>query len=85
MALVLSVVHLHKFLLLILSVPFFKILFFKFGVDKSREWSTIPACSGLMCFFNRGNTKGTHSWKMLCLMFVYVNVVVYKFASRQIL
>ena len=36
------------------------------------EWSTIPACPSLMCFFNRGNTEGTSYFKILCLMFVYV-------------
>ena len=25
-----------------------------------------------MCFFNRGDTEGTNSSKVLCLMFVYV-------------
>ena len=36
------------------------------------EWTTIPACPILMCFFNRGNTDGINSSKILCLMFVYV-------------
>ena len=30
----------------------------------------IPACSSLMYFFNRGNTKRTNSSKILCLTFV---------------
>ena len=30
------------------------------------------ACPSLMCIFNRGNTKGTNSSKILCSMFVYV-------------
>ena len=34
--------------------------------------STIPACPSLMCFFNRGDTEGTNSSKVFCLMFVYV-------------
>ena len=38
----------------------------------STEWSTIPACPSLMCFFNRGDTEGTNFLKMLCSMFVYV-------------
>ena len=38
----------------------------------STEWSTIPACPTLMCFFNRGDTEGTNSSKILCPMFVYV-------------
>ena len=48
------------------------------GIDKSTEWSTIPACPSLMCFFNRGDTERTKSSKILCLMFVcvlfYVNL-----------
>ena len=56
---------------LLLSIPF---LYFKkkSGIDKSTEWSTIPACPSLMCFFNRGDTEGTNSLKILCPMFVYV-------------
>ena len=42
------------------------------GIDKSTEWSTIPACPSLMCVFNRGDTEGTNSSKMLGPMFVYV-------------
>ena len=53
--------------------PFlFYTFFLKSGIDKSTEWSTIPACPSLMCFFNRGDTEGTNSSKILCLMFVYV-------------
>ena len=39
--------------LLLLSIPilYFFSLFFKSGIDKSMEWSTIPACPGLVCFF----------------------------------
>ena len=74
MALVFAVMHLYNILifLLLLSIPFFLILFFKSGIDKSTEWSTIPACPSLMCFFNRGDTEGTNSSKILCPMFVYV-------------
>ena len=25
------------------------------------QWSMIPVCPSLMCFFNRGNTEGTGS------------------------
>ena len=46
--------------------------FEKSGIDKSTEWSTIPACPSLMCFFNRGDTEGINSSKILCPMFVYV-------------
>ena len=36
------------------------------------EWSIIPACPSLMCFFNRGDTEGPNSSKILYSMFVYV-------------
>ena len=74
MTLVFAVMHLYNIseFLLLLSVPFLKILFKKSGIDKSTEWSTIPACPSLMCFFNRGDTEGTDSSKILCSMFVYV-------------
>ena len=53
--------------------PFlFYTLFLKSCIGKSREWSTKPACRSLMCFFKRGDTKGTNSSKILCSMFVYV-------------
>ena len=55
--------------------PFFSSFFMYFlkksDIDKSTEWSTIAACPSRMCFFNRGNTEGTNSSKILCLMFVY--------------
>ena len=41
-------------------------------IDKSTEWSMIPACSSLMCFFNKGDTEGTNFSKKICLMFLYV-------------
>ena len=70
-ALVFAVMHLYNTLFVcIASVYFFFILFFKkSGID---EWSTIPACPSLMCFFNRGYTEGTNSSKILCPMFMYV-------------
>ena len=55
---------------LLLSIPFF-ILVLKSGIYKSTEWSTIPACPSLMCFFNGGDTEGTNSSKSLCSMFVF--------------
>ena len=60
--------------LLLLSIPFLYFFLFCLNLvlNKLTEWSTIPACPGLMCFFNRGDTKGTNSSKMLCSMFVYV-------------
>ena len=76
MTLVFAVMHLYnslEFFLLLLSIPFFFFYtFLKSGIDKSTEWSTIPACPSLMCFFNRGDAEGTNSSKMLCPMFVYV-------------
>ena len=83
MALVFSVMHLHNIsiLLLLLFIPFFLYFKKKSGIDKSTEWSTLPACLSVMCvcvcvflflFFNRGDTEGTNSLKMLCPMFVYV-------------
>ena len=51
---------------------FYILFFFKSGIDKSTELSTIPACPSLMCFFffNRGDTEGTNSSKNL----FYVNL-----------
>ena len=62
-------------LLLLLSISFFY-TFLKSGIDKSTEWATIPACPSRMCFFNRGDTEGTNSSKILCPMFVYVSFYV---------
>ena len=59
------------FFFLLLSISFLYFLK-KSGIDKSTEWSTIPACPSLMCFFNRGDTEETNSSKILCSMFVYV-------------
>ena len=81
----------HWYLLLCIYIIFFiafvHFFFFfdtfsKSGLDISTEWSTIPACPSLMCFFNRGDTEGTNSLKILCLMFVYV---LCKFVSGLIL
>ena len=72
--LVFAVMHLYNILdFFYCFCPFlFFYSFLKSGIDKSKEWSTIPACPSLMCFFNRVGTKGTNSSKILCLMFVYV-------------
>ena len=76
MALVFAVMHLYNtfyIILLLLSIPFtYVYIFLKSGIDKSTEWSTIPACPSLRCFLNRGDIKGTNSLKILCLLFVYV-------------
>ena len=72
MALVFAVMHLYKKKIIASVHSFFLILFLKSGIDKSMDWSMIPACPCLMCFFNRGNMEETNSSKVLCLMFVYV-------------
>ena len=74
----------HTFFLLLLPVPFFYtyLNYGKFGIDKSMEWLIIPACLSLMCFFffNRGNTEGTNSEKIVWLMFMFsVNLWVFFF------
>ena len=68
MALVLAVMHLHKKKnSLIASVhSFFFYPFLKSVIDKSTEWSMLPACPSLVCFFNRCNIEGTNSFKILC-------------------
>ena len=72
MTLVFAVMHLYNILeFFIASVHSFFYTLLKSGIDKLTEWSTIPVCPSLMCFFNRGDTKGTNSSKILCLMFVY--------------
>ena len=74
MALVFAVMHLYNILeFFIASVHSFFILFypfFKSGIDKSTEWSMTPACRSLMCFFDRGDTEGANSSKILCMIFV---------------
>ena len=73
MTLVFAVMHLYNILeFFIASVHSFFILFLKSSIDKSTEWSTIPACPSLMCFFNRGDTEVTNSSKIWCPRFVYV-------------
>ena len=39
------------------------ILFLKSGVEKLTEWSMVPACLSLMCFFNRGNFQREYFFK----------------------
>ena len=70
MALVFAVMYLYNVNIFIASVHSFFNTLRKSGIDKSMEWSTIPACPSLMCFL-RGNTEGTNSSKILCLMFAY--------------
>ena len=80
MTLVFAVMHLYNILeFFYCFCPSFFILFLKSGIDKSTEWSTIPACPSLMCFFNRGDTEGTNSSKIsfqcLC-MFCFMSICV---------
>ena len=56
----------YYFKLFIASFLFFFYTEKKSGIDKSTEWSTIPACPSLVFFFfflNRGITEGTTSSK----------------------
>ena len=73
MTLVFAVMYLYNILeIFIASVhSLFILKKKKSGIDKSTEWSTMPACPSLVCFFNRGDTEGTNSSKILCPMFVY--------------
>ena len=71
--LVLAIMHLYNiFKFFIAFVHSYFYTFLKSGIDKLTEWSTIPACPSVMCFFNRGDTEGTNSSKILGSMFVYV-------------
>ena len=73
MALLFAVMYLYNILIFInCFCPFLFHAVKKSGINKSTEWSTIPACPSPMCFFNRGETEGTNSSKILCSMFVYV-------------
>ena len=75
MALIFAVTYLYIIYIFFASVHSFFFLFLnsflKSGIDKSTEWSMIPVCPSLMCFFNRGDTEGTNSSEILCLI-VYV-------------
>ena len=71
MTLVFAVMHLYNILEFFIAFVHSFFILLKSGIDKSTEWSTIPACPSLMCFFNRGDTEGTNSSKILCPMFVY--------------
>ena len=75
-----------KFFFFYCFCPFLLYTFKKPGIAKSTEWSTITVCPSLMCFFffNRGNTEGTNSSKILCLMFC-VYFVICKVVSGLIL
>ena len=71
MALIFAVKHIY-FKKIIASVHYFfsYILFLNLVLINRRNGR--PACPSLMCFFNRGDTEGTNSSKILCPTFVYV-------------
>ena len=66
----------------LLSVPFD--FFYSVTMRMSAAYEKVPACPSLMCFFTRGNTEGTNSSKILCLMFEYFFVLC-EFVSGLIL
>ena len=47
--------------------------YFKSGIDKSTEWSTIPVCPSLMCSFNSVVQKGPifRKFCVRCLCMLY--------------
>ena len=76
MALVFAVMHLYTILicLLILSIPSFLFYTLKKNLVliNRRNGQRYQRVLALSAFFNRGDTKGTNSSKILCPMFVYV-------------
>ena len=72
--LVFAVMHLYNinFFLLLLSIPFFNILFKNLVLINRRIGPRYQRVLALCAFFNRGDTEGTNSSKILCSMFVYV-------------
>ena len=80
-----AVMHLYNILnfLLLLSIPFFKNLVLTKQWNGLRYQRALAFCA--FFFFNTGITEGTNSWKILCLMFVYVCFFLYKFVSGLIL
>ena len=58
----------------IASVHSFFILFFlNLVLINRRNGPRYQRILSLMCFFNKGDTEGTNSSKILCSMFVYVS------------
>ena len=73
MTLVFAVMHLYNILeFFIASVHSFFILFSNPGLINRRNGPRYQRVLALCAFFNRGDTEGTNSSKVLCLMFVYV-------------
>ena len=73
------VMHLYVFL----SIPFL-FIFFNLVLVNRRNGPRYQRVLALCAFFNRGDTEGTSSSKMLCSMFVYV-LFLCKFVSGLIL
>ena len=84
MTLVFAIMHLYNiFKFFIASVHSFFYTFLKSGIDKSTEWSTIPACPSLMRFLTGVILKG-----LILRKFVFdvcVCFVLCKFVSELIL
>ena len=61
------------FVLLLLSVPFL-IRFLKSGMDELTEWSIIPACPSIICFFLIGAILKGQIFQKICVrcMCMYV-------------
>ena len=77
MTLVFAVMHLYSIFafLLLLSIPLFLYFFYNLVLINRRnspQYQRVLALSAFFFFFNRGNTEGIHSSKILCWMFVYV-------------
>ena len=74
MALVFAAMHLCNILnlLLLLSIPFLMLLFKNLVLINRRNGPRYQRVLALCAFFNRGDTEGTNSSKILCPMFVYV-------------
>ena len=77
MTLVFAVMHFCSFL--------FLYTFFNLVLINRRNGPQYRRVLALCAFFNRGNTEGTNSSIMLCLMFVYVMFCLCKFVSWLIL
>ena len=73
MALVFAVIHLYTFFYIPFVHSFFYI-YFKKNLVLINEWNgpRYQCVLALCAFFNRGNTEGTSSLKILCLTFVCV-------------
>ena len=79
MTLVFAFMHLYNILdFFIASVHSFFYTFFFLNLvlinrrDGPRYQRVLALCLALCAFFNRGDTEGTNSSKILCAMFVYV-------------